>query len=119
MQKLEHIQRLIYIYNNLFICILFKNIIIKIKYNFQMMEDIPNHEDLPSKRNVSLNTNAFKNVARCGICLQWFSDHTTMLTHLRTHSDNYTCKNFTCHICKKSFKEKWQLFRHEVYIYHF
>lgn len=80
----------------------------------EMMEDIPNHENLPSKRNVPLNTNAFKNVARCGICLQWFSDHTTMLTHLRTHSDNYTCKNFTCHICKKSFKEKWQLFRHEV-----
>ncbi|XP_043522322.1 zinc finger protein Xfin-like [Frieseomelitta varia] len=77
-------------------------------------EDIPNHEEPPPKRNVPLNTNAFKNVARCGICLQWFSDHTTMLTHLQTHSDNYTCKNFTCHICKKSFKEKWQLFRHEV-----
>ncbi|XP_033347323.1 zinc finger protein Xfin-like [Bombus vosnesenskii] len=77
-------------------------------------EDIPNHEEPPLKRNVPLNTNAFKNVARCGICLQWFSDHTTMLTHLQTHSDNFTCKNFMCHICKKSFKEKWQLFRHEV-----
>ncbi|XP_053971385.1 zinc finger protein 567-like [Hylaeus volcanicus] len=72
--------------------------------------DIPNQEEPPPKR----NTNTFKNVARCGICLQWFSDHTTMLTHLQTHSDNNTCKNFTCHICKKSFKEKWQLFRHEM-----
>lgn len=76
--------------------------------------DIPNHEESSSKRNASLNTEAFKNVARCGICLEWFSDHTTMLTHLKTHSDNYTCKNYTCHICKKSFKEKWQLFRHET-----
>ena len=77
-------------------------------------KDIPNHDEPPAKRSAPLNTNAFKNVARCGICLQWFSDHTTMLTHLQTHSDNYTCKNFTCHICKKSFKEKWQLFRHEI-----
>ncbi|XP_076619124.1 uncharacterized protein LOC143340737 isoform X1 [Colletes latitarsis] len=82
----------------------------------EMMErtDIPNHDEPSAKNNASLNTSAFKNVARCGICLQWFSDHTTMLTHLQTHSDNYTCKNFTCHICKKSFKEKWQLFRHEM-----
>lgn len=79
-------------------------------------EDIPNHEEPPSKRrNVPVNNSAFKNVARCGICFQWFSDHTTMLMHLQTHSDNYTCKNFTCHICKKSFKEKWQLLRHEVH----
>lgn len=37
-----------------------------------------------------------------------------MLTHLQTHSDNLTVKNFFCYICKKSFKEKWQLQRHEV-----
>ncbi|KZC07064.1 Zinc finger protein Xfin [Dufourea novaeangliae] len=79
----------------------------------EMMDrkDITNHEEPPPKKNTP---NAFKNVARCGICLEWFSDHTTMLTHLQTHSDNYTCKNFICHICKKSFKEKWQLFRHEM-----
>ncbi|XP_076237210.1 uncharacterized protein LOC143180984 [Calliopsis andreniformis] len=82
--------------------------------NMMERKDVPNHDEPPSKRSAPLNTNAFKNVARCGICLQWFSDHTTMLTHLQTHSDNYTCKNFTCHICKKSFKEKWQLFRHEM-----
>lgn len=56
----------------------------------------------------------FKKIAKCGICSQWFGDHTTMLTHLQTHSDNYNCKNFTCHVCKKSFKEQWQLVRHEV-----
>ncbi|XP_012531158.1 zinc finger protein 271 [Monomorium pharaonis] len=54
-----------------------------------------------------------KNVARCGICLQWFNDHTTMLTHLETHSDN-SHKNYTCHICKKAFKEHSQLLRHEA-----
>lgn len=99
----------------------YENIKIKLQYyKLQMIEreDIPNHEEPPLKRNVPLNTNAFKNVARCGICLQWFSDHTTMLTHLQTHSDNFTCKNFMCHICKKSFKEKWQLFRHEVCNYY-
>ncbi|KAL2721386.1 zinc finger protein 354A-like isoform X1 [Vespula maculifrons] len=71
-----------------------------------------------AKRNASIHSlqtsGISKNVARCGICLQWFDDHTTMLIHLQTHSDFYTCKNFTCHICKISFKEKWQLFRHEV-----
>lgn len=77
-------------------------------------DDTPNHDEPPVKRNASLNSNTLKNVARCGICLQWFSDHTTMLTHLQTHSDNYTCKTFNCQICKKSFKEKWQLFRHEM-----
>ncbi|XP_031841658.1 uncharacterized protein LOC116430976 isoform X2 [Nomia melanderi] len=79
----------------------------------EMMEkrNVTNHDGPPSKRSTP---NSLKNVARCGICLEWFSDHTTMLTHLQTHSDNYTCKNFTCHICKKSFKEKWQLFRHEM-----
>lgn len=56
----------------------------------------------------------FKKIAKCGICSQWFGDHTTMLTHLQTHSDNYNCKNFTCHLCKKSFKEQSQLTRHEV-----
>ncbi|XP_033338765.2 uncharacterized protein LOC117227541 isoform X1 [Megalopta genalis] len=70
-----------------------------------------NHEEPPAKKRAS---NEFKNVARCGICFQWFSDHTTMLTHLQTHSENHTCKNFACHICKKSFKEKWQLLRHET-----
>lgn len=60
------------------------------------------------------NYNELKNVARCGICQQWFSDHTTMLTHLQTHSDSLACKNFTCCVCKKSFKEQWQLFRHKV-----
>ncbi|KAG7202177.1 hypothetical protein KM043_015857 [Ampulex compressa] len=82
----------------------------------EMLEknDIPNEDEPSTKRNASSNANAFKNVARCGICLQWFSDHTTMLTHLQTHSDNYTCKTFSCHVCKKSFKEKWQLFRHEM-----
>lgn len=54
-----------------------------------------------------------KNVARCGICLQWFNDHTTMLTHLETHSDN-SHKNYMCHICKKAFKEHSQLLKHEV-----
>ncbi|XP_046821176.1 PR domain zinc finger protein 5-like isoform X1 [Vespa crabro] len=71
-----------------------------------------------AKRNASIyslqTSGVSKNVARCGICLQWFDDHTTMLIHLQTHSDFYTCKNFTCHICKISFKEKWQLFRHEM-----
>ncbi|EFN85388.1 PR domain zinc finger protein 5 [Harpegnathos saltator] len=56
----------------------------------------------------------FKKIAKCGICSQWFGDHTTMLAHLQTHSDNYNCKNFTCHVCKKSFKEQWQLVRHEA-----
>lgn len=51
-----------------------------------------------------------KNVARCGICLQWFSDHTTMLTHLETH-ENYCHK---CSICKKTFKEQSQLLKHEA-----
>ncbi|XP_063977254.1 zinc finger protein 665-like isoform X1 [Diachasmimorpha longicaudata] len=65
----------------------------------------------PAKRQA---TNPSKNVARCGICEQWFTDHTTMLNHLQTHSDNLTAKNFTCTVCRKSFKEKWQLQRHEV-----
>lgn len=37
-----------------------------------------------------------------------------MLTHLQTHSDNFVVKNFSCNTCKKSFKEKWQLQRHEM-----
>uniref|UniRef100_A0A0C9R3P9 ZNF665_1 protein n=1 Tax=Fopius arisanus TaxID=64838 RepID=A0A0C9R3P9_9HYME len=65
----------------------------------------------PAKRQA---TNSSKNVARCGICEQWFTDHTTMLNHLQTHSDNLTAKNFTCAVCRKSFKEKWQLQRHEM-----
>ncbi|XP_043286449.1 zinc finger protein 84-like [Venturia canescens] len=60
------------------------------------------------------NANAPKNVARCGICQQWFTDHTTMLTHLQTHSDTLTSKSFSCKLCTKTFKEKWQLNRHEV-----
>lgn len=68
----------------------------------------------PTKRNATLNINASKNVARCGICLRWFSDHTTMLTHLQTHSDSYVYKSFSCRVCKKTFKEKSQLLRHEV-----
>lgn len=71
--------------------------------------NVPVDDESSTKRNSS----GFKNVARCGICLQWFSDHTTMLTHLQTHSDN-SHKNFVCHICKKSFKEQSQLLRHEV-----
>lgn len=55
-----------------------------------------------------------KNVARCGICSQWFSDHTTMLTHLQTHSDSYSHKSYVCHVCKKSFKEHSRLLKHEV-----
>ncbi|EZA60516.1 hypothetical protein DMN91_009963 [Ooceraea biroi] len=55
-----------------------------------------------------------QNVAMCGICLQYFSDHTTMLTHLQTHSNSYSVKSFACHVCKKSFKEQWQLLRHEA-----
>lgn len=70
---------------------------------------------MPAKRVASLNSNAI-NVARCGICQQWFNDHTTMLTHLQTHTDSLAAKNFNCGVCKKSFKEKWQLQRHEVSI---
>lgn len=79
-------------------------------FYLQMIEknDIPPDDEPLVKRSNS------KNVARCGICQQWFSDHTTMLTHLQTHSENFTYKNFTCQICKKSFKEQWQLLRHEV-----
>ncbi|CAG5106464.1 Similar to ZNF808: Zinc finger protein 808 (Homo sapiens) [Cotesia congregata] len=70
-------------------------------------------EERPAKR-TSLSTNVNKNVARCGICQQWFNDHTTMLNHLQTHSDNLNIKNFNCSSCKKTFREKWQLQRHEV-----
>lgn len=72
--------------------------------------DIPVDDESLTKRISS----GHKNVARCGICLQWFNDHTTMLTHLQTHSDNYTHKSYICQICKKSFKEQSQLLKHEV-----
>jgi len=71
--------------------------------------DIPVDDESLTKRISGGN----KNVARCGICLQWFSDHTTMLTHLQTHSDN-SHKSYICHICNKSFKEQSQLLKHEV-----
>lgn len=71
--------------------------------------DVPVDDESLTKR----ISGGHKNVARCGICLQWFSDHTTMLTHLQTHSD-YVHKNYVCHICKKSFKEQSQLIKHEV-----
>ncbi|XP_034935788.1 zinc finger protein 329-like isoform X2 [Chelonus insularis] len=66
----------------------------------------------PAKRSASANLNSSKTVTRCGICQQWFNDHTTMLAHLQTHSDNFVVKNFSCSLCTKSFKEKWQLQRH-------
>ncbi|XP_012226103.2 PR domain zinc finger protein 5-like [Linepithema humile] len=70
--------------------------------------------DIPSDDEPSVKRSNSKNVARCGICQQWFGDHTTMLTHLQTHSENFSYKSFTCQICKKSFKEQWQLLRHEI-----
>ncbi|KAL0121760.1 hypothetical protein PUN28_006908 [Cardiocondyla obscurior] len=76
--------------------------------------------EIMEKDNVTINDESLKrlsaghkNVARCGICSLWFSDHTTMLKHLQTHSDNYS-KNYTCHTCKKSFKEQSQLLKHEA-----
>ncbi|XP_015606237.1 zinc finger protein 569 [Cephus cinctus] len=82
----------------------------------EIVEDngVPIDGQPSAKRNSQLNSSGSKNVARCGICSQWFSDHTTMLTHLQTHSDSYVYKSFSCRVCKKSFKEKWQLLRHEV-----
>lgn len=76
-----------------------------------MMEknDVPIDDESLTKRISGVH----KNVG-CGICSQWFSDHTTMLTHLQTHSDNYSHKNYICHVCKKSFKEQSQLLKHEV-----
>ncbi|KAI4494473.1 hypothetical protein M0802_008965 [Mischocyttarus mexicanus] len=83
-----------------------------------VQNDILNSVDSSAKQNASMHSlqtsGVNKNVSRCGICLQWFDDYTTMMVHLRTHPEFYTCKNFTCPICKISFKEKWQLFRHEV-----
>ncbi|XP_057339134.1 zinc finger protein 260-like [Microplitis mediator] len=79
----------------------------------ETLEDNEVADERPAKRGASLNSNA-KNVARCGICQQWFNDHTTMLNHLQTHSDNLITKNFNCSTCKKSFREKWQLQRHEL-----
>ena len=70
--------------------------------------DVPVDDESVTKRISGGN----KNVARCGICSQWFSDHTTMLTHLETHSEFH--KSYTCNICKKSFKEQSQLLKHEV-----
>ncbi|KYM98152.1 hypothetical protein ALC62_11143 [Cyphomyrmex costatus] len=70
--------------------------------------DVPIDDESITKRISGGN----KNVARCGICSQWFSDHTTMLTHLQTHSESH--KSYTCHICKKSFKEQSQLLKHEA-----
>ncbi|XP_024893789.1 zinc finger protein 85-like [Temnothorax curvispinosus] len=71
--------------------------------------DVPVDDESLTKRISS----GHKNVARCGICSQWFSDHTTMLTHLQTHSDN-SHKSYMCHVCKKSFKEQSQLSKHEA-----
>lgn len=70
--------------------------------------DVPIDDESVAKRISGGN----KNVTRCGICLQWFNDHTTMLTHLQIHSESH--KNYTCNICKKSFKEQSQLLKHEV-----
>ncbi|XP_050446343.1 zinc finger protein 836-like [Cataglyphis hispanica] len=83
----------------------------KNKFYSEMMEK--NNVLVDDESSTKRNSSGLKNVARCGICLQWFSDHTTMLTHLQTHSDN-SHKNFICHICKKSFKEQSQLLRHET-----
>ncbi|XP_029173642.1 zinc finger protein 569-like isoform X2 [Nylanderia fulva] len=82
----------------------------KNRFYSEVMEK--NNVLLDDESSTKRNSSGFKNVARCGICLLWFSDHTTMLTHLQTHSDN-SHKNFVCHICKKSFKEQSQLLRHE------
>ncbi|XP_015186330.1 PREDICTED: zinc finger protein 528-like [Polistes dominula] len=76
--------------------------------------NILNSVESLAKQNTSLQTsNENMNVSRCGICFQWFNDYRTMMIHLRTHPEFYTCKNFTCPICKISFKEKWQLSRHK------
>ncbi|XP_048513182.1 zinc finger protein 667-like [Athalia rosae] len=75
------------------------------------MDDLAHASMMSGKHS---NVGRSKNVARCGICLQWFNDHTTMLTHLQTHSESYVSKNFSCRICKKMFKEKWQFQRHEA-----
>ncbi|KAK0164102.1 hypothetical protein PV328_002765 [Microctonus aethiopoides] len=71
------------------------------------------NEQRPAKRSALINNNSPKNVARCGICQEWFNDHTTMLNHLKVHSENVFPKNFSCTTCGKSFKENWQLQRHE------
>lgn len=94
---------------------------------FNVDDDKRDHEleAPPAKRNNTSKTSPVnKKVARCGFCMQWFNDHATMLKHLQTHSDdlsgnamqqdNSGVKSFTCRICKKSFKEKYLLTRHEV-----
>lgn len=80
------------------------------KRSFPEMEknDVPIDEE-----SLKRTSSGHKNVARCGICLKWFNDHTTMLMHLETHSDN-SHKNYMCHVCKKSFKEHSQLLKHEA-----
>ncbi|XP_046484480.1 zinc finger protein 595 [Neodiprion pinetum] len=75
-------------------------------------EDVSMDGSAHASKDINMSTS--KNVARCGICLQWFNDHTTMLTHLQTHSESYVYKSFSCKVCKKTFKEKWQLLRHEI-----
>lgn len=84
-----------------------------VKNRFSSEATEKNNVLLDDESSTKRNSSGFKNVARCGICLLWFSDHTTMLTHLQTHSDN-SHKNFVCHTCKKSFKEQSQLLRHET-----
>lgn len=71
-------------------------------------------KDRPIKRSAFLNSNTSKNAVRCGICLQWLSNRTEMISHLQTHSDSYLPKNFRCGVCTKTFQEKWQLTRHGV-----
>lgn len=95
-----------------------KNTRSKLFFMYQESDDEDIFMDSLARASMMSGTNAnvstSKNVARCGICLQWFNDHTTMLTHLQTHSESYTYKSFNCRVCKKTFKEKWQLLRHEV-----
>lgn len=77
-------------------------------------EDDYSVNNTPVKRKIVLNSSSIKNAVRCGICLQWFNNRTEMIAHLQTHSDSFKSKSFCCKVCTKSFKEKWQLTRHEV-----
>ncbi|XP_043480219.1 zinc finger protein 84-like [Leptopilina heterotoma] len=83
-------------------------------YDEMVEEDDYSVNDTPVKRKIVLNSSSIKNAVRCGICLQWFNNRTEMIAHLQTHSDSFKPKSFCCKVCTKSFKEKWQLTRHEA-----
>ncbi|KAF7991820.1 hypothetical protein HCN44_010621 [Aphidius gifuensis] len=98
-------------------------------------DDLLTDNQSPAKKQNN-NSNSLKNVARCGICQQWFNDHTTMLTHLQTHSDNITVshkhnktlainnknkhenthvvdKTYHCSKCNKIFFKEFSLMTHQ------